>query len=292
MKSQEIPADISIKRILELFDVHWGEVKPKLISNIVLDLNSTFNTICRVSGLASYGVEKYLMEINHMLRDFIQSNLDKKIYILYNTEKTYLKEQFGENYLDFFYDKRPKVADEIFTMFTSKLEQLSKLSNIRVINCGKFEPAILIFTLLTYDSNTLIMSRNMTVLQLIQYGGYFWDGRFLYNKELNPRNIHSIEFPKTEYKLPVELPFSLYSYYLCMRGMPNHGFEGVHGMGPKKTIDYIQANLKNIIDETDAKFNYEDYKYFCPSEFILKVVTKDDKIKEGYRVFRDKILGE
>lgn len=290
MATQNIPAEVSMKRIIELFDIHWGRLKPISPTHIVLDLNSTFNTICRISDLASYGYEKFLSELNSILREFIQSNLDKKIIILYNKEKTYMAENFGKSYLSFFYDERPKVADTIINLFIGKLEELSSLSNIVTIDCGKFEPSYLIYVLLTYNKDIIVLSRSKPVISLVNQGGYFWDGKFMYHKSLEPRNIHSESDIKMKYKFPVNLPFSLYPYYICMRGIPEHGYTGLPKYGEKRTMEYIQEHVSDIISGNDKIFNYENLEYLFPPEFILHKVLKDEKLKEEFGKLKSKLM--
>ena len=140
MADHKIPVGICLKRISDLLNLNWGIHKPGTVTSIILDFNSALNTICRMEGLQEYGLAKFLSEVTNMIRDFISGNLDKKIYVLYTRKenKTYLKEKLGAKYLDFFYDKRPDISDTIINMYIEKLEEMGKVSNIKVIDCGKF----------------------------------------------------------------------------------------------------------------------------------------------------------
>lgn len=290
MAKQSIPAEIVMQRILELIDIRWGKLSPISPSHIVLDLNSMFNTICRVGDLASYGFEKFLSELNSTLREFISKNLDKKIIILYNTERTYMAEHFGKSYLSFFYEERPTIANSIINLFISKLEELDALPNITVLNCGKFEPNVLVYSIVTYHKNVIIISRNKPVLILIDMGGYYWDGSFMYHKSLDPKNIHSEIALTRKYKFPTSIPFSLYPYYVAMRGITEHGFSGMPTYGEKRTLDYLSNNLAKVIGGTDEVFNYDLLNYLYPSEFIHKIVMRDETIKAGYKTLLSKVI--
>lgn len=290
MAKQSIPAEIVMQRILELIDIRWGKLSPISPSHIVLDLNSMFNTICRIGDLASYGFEKFLSELNSTLREFISKNLDKKIIILYNTERTYMAEHFGKSYLTFFYEERPTIANSIIKLFISKLEELDALPNITVLNCGKFEPNIMVYSIVTYHKNVIIISRNKPVLILIDAGGYYWDGSFMYHKSLDPKNIHSEIALTRKYKFPTSIPFSLYPYYVAMRGITEHGFSGMPTYGEKRTLDYLRDNLAKVISGTDEIFNYDLLNYLYPSEFVNNILMKNETMKAEYKALLAKVI--
>lgn len=290
MANKSIPAEIVMQRILELIDIRWGKLSPISPSHIVLDLNSMFNTICRIGDLASYGFEKFLSELNSTLREFISKNLDKKIIILYNTERTYMAEHFGKSYLPFFYEERPKTADSIIKLFIAKLKELDALPNITVLNCGKFEPNLIIYNIVSYHKNVIIISRNKPVLILIDMGGYYWDGSFMYHNSLDPKFIHSEIALSRKYKFPTTIPFSLYPYYVAMRGITEHGFSGMPTYGEKRTLDYLRDNLAKVIGRTDEVFNYDILNYLNPSDFINNILIRDETMKSEFKALVSKVI--
>lgn len=292
MKEHKIPAEICIQRISDLFNINWGGIKPSHVTCAILDFNSALNTICRMEGLETYGVSKFLSEVTNIIRDFISENLDKKIYILYNTKdsKTYLKEHLGDAYLDFFYDKRPKLSDDIIMMYIKKLEDIAKTTNIKLINCGKFEPSLAAFVLTTFYKDTLIFSRSLVMLQLTGYGGTMWDGTFVYRKDVDPIFNVSAKRRNAKYRFPTTIPYGLYPYYICMHGIPLHGWNGLKGYGEKRSREYIENNITNLLAGKDEVFNYDDFKYLYPSEFIAKVINKDENLKKEFAEFRLKLF--
>lgn len=289
MKVQSIPCEIALLRIRELFDIRWGFVSPTKCTHIILDINSVFSTVCRLGDLASFGFDKFVVEIRAMLQTFVATNLTKKIVFLYTTERTYAAEAMGKEYLKFFYEDRPQFANVIINSFLEKLVMLDEMSNVTTINCGKFEPSFIIWSYLMYYPETIVISRNKMVLQLISTNGYFWDGRFMYHKSLDPNKMVSEVDVKAKYKFPKILPFSLYPQYITMRGIPEHGYLGKPTFGEKRTIEHIVRNIGKILEDKDTEFNYEEYNYIYPPMFLKNKVLKDEKIKSQYLEIKKKI---
>lgn len=292
MADHKIPVGICLKRISDLLNLNWGIHKPGTVTSIILDFNSALNTICRMEGLQEYGLAKFLSEVTNMIRDFISGNLDKKIYVLYTRKenKTYLKEKLGAKYLDFFYDKRPDISDTIINMYIEKLEEMGKVSNIKVIDCGKFEPSIAAYLILSLNKHTIVYSRSKIMLGLIGSGGTFWDGTFLYREGIDPIDNASVKRTNAKYPFPTGLPYSLYPYYVCMYGIPDHGFKGKAGYGSVKSKTYLENHLQDIVAGTDEEFDYETFKYISPSEFLIKVSGKDEDIRMGLVELRAKLF--
>ena len=289
MRTQSIPCEIALQRIRELFDIRWGFVSPTKCTHIILDINSVFSTVCRLGDIASYGFETFVVEIKQMLQTFISTNLTKKIVFVYTTDRTISATKMGPEYLKFYYEERPHYADVIIKSFIEKLELVSQMTNVTTINCGEFEPSFIIWSYLVYYPETIVISRSKLVLQLISTNGYFWDGRFMYHKSLNPSKMVSEIDIKAKYKFPKILPFSLYPYYISMRGIPEHGYLGIPSYGEKRTINHIVENIASIIEEKDEIFNYDLYKYTYPPSFLKDVVLKDEKLKEKYTEIKKQI---
>ena len=282
-----IPAGISLKKIEELLVIEWGNIAPPIINTVVLDLNSALNTICRVEGLAEYSVELYINEISHLIRNFIQSNLDKKIIVLYNKEKTYLKEKLGDKYLDFFYDKRPELSNNIIEHFIKILEKIGESTNINVIDTGKFEVALIIY-ILKNRGNVLIISRNHLVLQTIKDGGYHWDGTFMYSRDTPVEKTYNTKNIGSKLKFPKELPYTMLPYYIFMRGILGHGYPGMNGFGEKRTMDYLRDHISEIVDGNDKTINYDILNWFIPMRTLTEIILKDDKLKVELKSIVDK----
>lgn len=282
-----MPAGISLKRIEELLTVEWGNIAPPIINTVVLDLNSALNTICRVEGLAEYGVELYVNEVSHLIRNFIQSNLDKKIIMLYNKEKTYLKDRLGDKYLDFFYDKRPELSNTIIEHFIRIMEKIGGATNINVIDTGKFEVSLII-SILKNRGNVLVISRNHLVLQTIKDGGYHWDGTFMYNKDTSIDKTYTTKNVGAKLKFPKELPYTMLPYYIFMRGIVGHGYPGMNGFGEKRTMDYLRDHISEIVDGNDKSINYDILNWFIPMRTLTEIIIKDDKLKTELKSIVDK----
>ena len=282
-----IPAGISLKKIEELLVIEWGNIAPPIINTVVLDLNSALNTICRVEGLAEYGVELYINEISHLIRNFIQSNLDKKIIVLYNKEKTYLKEKLGDKYLDFFYDKRPELSNNIIEHFIKILEKIGESTNINVVDTGKFEVALII-SILKNRGNVLVISRNHLVLQTIKDGGYHWDGTFMYSRDTPVEKTYNTKNIGSKLKFPKELPYTMLPYYIFMRGILGHGYPGMNGFGEKRTMDYLRDHISEIVDGNDKTINYDILNWFIPMRTLTEIILKDDKLKVELKSIVDK----
>jgi len=280
-----IPAKVSIRKINELMYENYGRLEDPNVNTIILDLNSTFNTICSIdrNSLAEYGSTEYIKQIGSLLQAFIKKNLDKQIIVLYNKEKTYLKEHLGKNYLEFFYENRPTLANKIIEHYIKILEVITKKTDVTVINCKKIEPSVIIMQyLITKGSNVLILSRSRLCLQLISEGGYYWDGTFLYNKKIPYNKIISYVNPKAKTKFPKELAYGLYPYFLCMRGIPSHKFTGVVGYGDKRTIKYLEENMVNIMKIEDTIFNYDDANYTIPLCFMRTIMKNNKNIQDEF----------
>ena len=117
-----------------------------------------------------------------------------------------------------------------------------------------------------------------------------WDGTFIYRADVDPMFNVSTKRRKAKYRFPTTIPYGLYPYYVCMHGIPLHGWNGLKGYGEKKTAEYIENNISNLLSGKDEVFNYDDFKYLYPSEFIAKVVNKDEKLKKEFAEFRLKLF--
>lgn len=287
-----IPAKVSIQKINELLNEQYVRMEEPTISTVILDLNSTFNTICSIDkeSLIEYGSAEYIKQVGALLQSFIKRHTDKKIIVLYNTKPTYLKEHLGSKYLEFFYENRPVIADKIIEHYVKTLEIVGEKTTVNVVNCGKFEPSILVmYHLMRNTDNTLVVSRSRLILQLISEGGYFWDGTFMYNKKVPYSQILSYTRTTAKNKFPKDLQYMLYPYYLCMRGIPSHKYVGVVGYGEKRTTSYLLNHMKEIIKLEDKTFNYNDADYIIPLCFIKNKVEKYNNIKTAFNEVTSKM---
>ena len=273
-----IPVSVVIKKIEELLTIEWGNIAPPVINTVILDLNSTLNTVFRVEGLAEYGVDIFINEISHLLRTFIHTHTNKKIVILYNTEKTYLKEKLGDKYLSFFYDERPPIADTIIKHFIDILGVLGDKTKINVVDTGKFEVALVAY-ILKNRGPTLVISRNPVVIQTVADNGYHWNGLFMFNKDVPLDKIYSNRNLRFKPDIPKELPMSMYPYYIYMRGIPGHGYAGLPKYGTKLALKYVTEHIIDIIDGKDTTVDYSIMNWFVPSRTVLEIISKDEKLR-------------
>lgn len=218
-------------------------------SEILIDLDSILSVMLHLDlDVKDYVKAEYAEIIVSTLGSFIgeyQSTSFIKIY--YNMDEYKTFSTINSNWCE---KRQLRYGESEMVTFIHKnlirrLKVLEKnINNFKLVKCEDSPILKINEDIKLIKKPYLIISRDphYTCLFLYNDNIHIYDGKHILNKE-NIRNIRS--YPDIDYSL---LP---YYYLLC--GMSRNEYSGMRGLGPKKTIKYLNENLSDILSETDDK---------------------------------------